>query len=350
MLNRLLRRHFITFLLCQESSQELGIELAFFHLLDAHLIALAPTYTERTSSKPKRSIGMGIYRKDACMDILCLLEGFGLINQELEKLAHQGISIGGKDFRMELGTDNLTARVGLNHFGYTIVRPTYNLQARSQLLNSLMMEGIHLNFFLAQNLMHHATFHDRYAMSSHGARFFLTMVDVRRLFGRQVLIKSTAHSHINQLKTTTDAQSRDVTVGSQLEECQIVCVTSYIHFTQLLVFFFTEIGRSKVLATREYNTVQLSHNLTKHFHIIGHRDEVRNTPMHQDRVDVSIVDRIFGFVPSQRDTNQRLFTHHRTLCIIRMLIKLLQFRCVWRHTLSLCLHIAHTSQGQQCKQ
>ena len=76
--------------------------------LDAHLVALAPTHTERTSGKPKRSVCMSIYRKDACMDILRLLEGFCLAHQELEKLAHQSITIGSEDFRMESdGADKL---------------------------------------------------------------------------------------------------------------------------------------------------------------------------------------------------------------------------------------------------
>ena len=174
----LLRRSLITFLLCQECSQELGIELSFFHLLDAHLITLAPTHTERTSGKPKRSVGMSIYRKDACMDILRLLEGFCLAHQELEELAHQCITIGCKDFRMELGADNLTVRISFNHFRHTVVGPTYNLQSTSQLFDGLMMESIDLYFLFTQNLMHHASFYHRYAMGRHCTCLALTMVNV----------------------------------------------------------------------------------------------------------------------------------------------------------------------------
>ena len=118
---------------------------------------------------------------------------------------------------MELNTENLTVGEGLNHFGHTIIGPTYNLQLGSQLLDSLMVEGIDLDFILAQNLMHSASLHHGHRMGGYRTFFFLTMVDVRWLFARQILIERTAHRHIDELKATADAQDRYVSVFGQLE-------------------------------------------------------------------------------------------------------------------------------------
>ena len=233
------------------------------------------------------------------MNFLCLLESFCLTNQELEELAHEFVTGIGKDFRVELGTDNLTIRISLNHFRNAIICPTYNLQARSQFLNRLMVESIDLNFFLSQNLMHQTTFYHRYAVSSHCTCFRLAMIDVRRLFRRQVLIKCSAHAYINQLQTATNAKGRDITVASQLEESQVISIASHIHFAQLFVFFFAEVSRSEIFTTCKDDTVQLRYNLTKHFHIIGYRNQIWHTTILQYRIDISVVHRILGIAPTQ---------------------------------------------------
>ena len=195
--------------------------------------------------------------------------------------------------------------------------------------------------------MHGTTFYYRYAMSSYGTRFFLTMVDVRWLLRWQVLIESSTHGYIDELKTTADTQSRDIAVKRQLEESQIVSITGYIYFTQMFVFFFTEISRFEIFATGKDDTIELSHYLTEHFYIVSNRNQVRNTTVHQHRVHVSVVYCVLRCAPSQRDTNQWFFTYSRLLGIVRLVVKLLQFRCVWRHTLSLCLHGTHTTSGYQ---
>ena len=39
----------------------------------------------------------------------------------------------------------------------------------------------------------------------------------------------------------------------------------------------------------EDNTVQLCYNLTKHFYIICNRNQIRNTTVHQNRIDIGII-------------------------------------------------------------
>ena len=221
---------------------------------------------------------------------------------------------------MELNAENLTVRECFNHFRHTVVCPTYNLQLRSQLLNGLMMEGVHLNFFLAKNLMDGASLYHRNAMGSDGTFFFLTMVDVRRLFRWQVLIKASAHTHVDELESTTDAQDRHVAVLCQLEERQVVSIARVIHFAQFFVSRIAILSRIEILATSQDNTIKLSHNLTEHFYIVCYRDDVRHTTVHQYGVHIRGIHQILLLAISLLDTDMRFVGNRRGLCSIYLII------------------------------
>ena len=221
---------------------------------------------------------------------------------------------------MELNAENLTVRECFNHFRHTVVCPTYNLQLRSQLLDGLMMESVYLNFILTQNLVHGAALHDRNTVCGNGSFYFLTMVDVRWLFRRQVLVKASAHTHIDELETTADTQDRHVAVLCQLEERQVVSIARVIYFAQFFVSRIAIVSRIEILATSQDNTIKLSHNLTEHFYIVCHRDDVRHTTVHQYRVHIRSIYRILLLAISLRDTDQWLVGHLRVLSSIYLII------------------------------
>ena len=214
--HRFLQGSIITLLLCKECREELCVELAFLHLLHAHLIVLAESHAV-TSTEPKRRVGVCIDREDACVDVLRLLEHFRFLYQEFEELAHRGITCCREHLGMELRGDNRTDGKCFHHFGHTVVCPTGNLQPGSEFLDGLVVEGVHLDFILAEDLVHRTARHDGNAVRRLVARFGLTVVDVRRMLRGQILMKRTAHTYIDKLQASADTQHGHVPVGRQFK-------------------------------------------------------------------------------------------------------------------------------------
>jgi hypothetical protein len=281
------------------------------------------------------------------VDVLGFLIDNSFFHQVLEELSMKRIALAGKVFGVVLNAQNLTVRVGLNYFGDAIGRPSANLQSRSKLGDALMVLGVYLNAVLAHNAMHLASGSEVYIVCHFAIAG--TMVYIGRLFARDVLIKGAAHTYVDELEATADAQHRHVAVGSQLEQGKVVQIAFVIHLSQLRVFLGSVEVRGNVFATGEDDTIELGHNLAKQLYIVGYRKKIGYTTVKQYRLYIHGVYRVLVTI-TQRDTNQRFVGHLRGLLGVYIIVKLSQLRIVRRDSLSLCLYAGYTSKCKQGKQ
>ena len=284
---------------------------------------------------------MGIDRQDAGVDVLGFLIDSSLFHQVLEELAMKRIALAGKVFGVVLNAQYLTVRVGLNYFGDAIGRPSANLQPRSELGDALMVLGVYLNAVLAHNAMHLASGSEvdivcHFAIAG-------TMVYIGRLFARDVLIEGAAHTYVDELEATADAQHGHVAVGSQLEQGKVVQIAFVIHLAQLRVFLGSVEVRGNVFATGEDDTIELGYNLAKQLYIVGYRKKIGYTTVKQYRLYIHGVYRVLVTI-TQRDTNQRFVGHLRGLLGVYIIVELGQLGTERRDSLSLCLYTGYTSK------